>query len=71
MTNDETRARHLAEYNDTHDPNGHPLQLSATQDALDTCEHCGRTAPAGWNHALDCPLYEPHPASIVAQGASA
>jgi len=68
---DQTRQARLEAYDHTHDPNGHPLTLVATQDVLDTCPECGRTAPQGYNHERTCSSYQPHPASIAAQEVSA
>jgi hypothetical protein len=77
-TTDERRARQTDEYDHTHDVNGHPIQLSQTQDAEgDHCHDCKRSLYTGnfdvladtqpHNHAIGCSNYQPHPTSIAAQ----
>ena len=69
-TPDGQRERRLAEYDHTHDVNGHPIQIVGLQDGtMPGCDECGRstTEEAPWGHALACSHYSPHPASIAAQ----
>ncbi|MBO0920363.1 hypothetical protein J1G42_05935 [Cellulomonas sp. zg-ZUI222] len=67
-TPDERRARQLAEYDHNHTPTGAPIARSGLQDATSVgCLTCGLTAAEPWAHALTCPHYTPHPASIAAQ----
>ncbi len=77
-TPDERRTRHLADYDHTHDPLGHPIVITPLQDANgDNCTECGRTIiarhdfpkgePETWQHETSCSLYEPHPNSIASQ----
>lgn len=58
-------------YDHLHTPNGHFLYLSQTQDAEgEHCGDCGRSVypdTQPHNHAMDCPVYLPHPDSIAGQ----
>ncbi|GAB3754827.1 hypothetical protein GCM10027591_03770 [Zhihengliuella somnathii] len=76
-TYDERRARHLHTYDHTHTPNGAFLALATAQSAGNDpkCADCKRTiitrahtgTPEPWQHAIECPNYEPHPNSIAGQ----
>lgn len=56
-------------YDHTHTPDGVFLQLGITQDGIDPCGRCGRTARDPHQHGYDCPSYAPHPYSIAAKEA--
>lgn len=59
------------------DPKGQYINIVPTQDALGPhCDSCGRsvfprrsggTEPERWQHAIDCPEYQPHPDTIAGQ----
>lgn len=74
-TPDEQRTRQVTQYADTHTPTGHFIpDLNALKDKGEpACEGCGRHLPPGapsYQHAIECPNYVPHPASLAAHQAN-
>lgn len=58
------------------DPRGGNINLAFAQDAAGpNCSTCGRTVfprnggnvAEPWQHAIECPKYQPHPDSIAGQ----